>query len=353
MKSRGGNATRPLRLALLLSLLLTSLVVCSPASAARTDVIELANGDRLTCEVKRLDRGLLRVSTDSLGTVEIIWTDVVAMTSSQRLEVETNSGARYLGPIEPVPESPGTLRIEDGAGGAQVPMRDVVRITPIESTFLERLDGSFDLGLSLARANDARDLSVGLRASTRKQKWRRSLEVTSLVSEQDGAEPTDRANAVYTANRFLGERRFTFLRGQGEHNDELAVDWRAVAAAGFGRYQMQTNTSELAWATGLAVNREKLQGVEGADTSLEGLLGVTYGFFRLHSPEVDVQTNLIVYPSLSESGRLRAEASVLARQEVVKDFFFGLTALWSHDNQPPLGSAETDWALTTSLGWSW
>ena len=49
-------------------------VVCSVAgvreafAAAKTDVVELVNGDRITCEIKKLDRGKLSVKTDGLGT---------------------------------------------------------------------------------------------------------------------------------------------------------------------------------------------------------------------------------------------------------------------------------------------
>ena len=41
------------------------------ALAAKTDVVTLKNGDRITGEVKRLDRGRLRYSTDDMGTIYI------------------------------------------------------------------------------------------------------------------------------------------------------------------------------------------------------------------------------------------------------------------------------------------
>ncbi|MFQ5936542.1 MAG: hypothetical protein ACE5LB_09050 [Acidiferrobacterales bacterium] len=41
--------------------------------AAKTDKVELMNGDVITCEIKSLQRGVLRVSTDSMGTLDIEW----------------------------------------------------------------------------------------------------------------------------------------------------------------------------------------------------------------------------------------------------------------------------------------
>jgi hypothetical protein len=46
------------------------------AWARKTDVVTMANGDRVTCEIKTLDRGMLEVSTDSWGTISIEWEEV-------------------------------------------------------------------------------------------------------------------------------------------------------------------------------------------------------------------------------------------------------------------------------------
>jgi len=44
---------------------LAGLLSCAPAAAGkRTDVVTLRNGDRITGEVKRLDRGQLEFKTD-------------------------------------------------------------------------------------------------------------------------------------------------------------------------------------------------------------------------------------------------------------------------------------------------
>ena len=44
-----------------------------PAHAEKTDIVVLANGNIVTGEVKSLEFGTLRYSTDSMGTVKIDW----------------------------------------------------------------------------------------------------------------------------------------------------------------------------------------------------------------------------------------------------------------------------------------
>jgi hypothetical protein len=73
------------------------LCLAPAAQAAKTDVARLINGDDVTGEIKSLEFGELRYSTDSMGTVSIEWEEVLALTSDQALQVEVSSGARYFG----------------------------------------------------------------------------------------------------------------------------------------------------------------------------------------------------------------------------------------------------------------
>ena len=53
-------------------------LLCFDAIAAnKTDVVTFVNGDRLTGEVKSLERGRLRFKTDATDTISIEWDNVV------------------------------------------------------------------------------------------------------------------------------------------------------------------------------------------------------------------------------------------------------------------------------------
>jgi len=58
------------------------------ANAAKTDVIVLVNGDSITGEVKSLEFGALKYSTDSMGAVSVEWEEVVSIRSHQSLQIE-------------------------------------------------------------------------------------------------------------------------------------------------------------------------------------------------------------------------------------------------------------------------
>ena len=62
----------------------------------KTDVIILKNGDRITGEIKKMERGRLSLSTDSMRTVSIEWEDVERITSQYYFEIETTVGNKIL-----------------------------------------------------------------------------------------------------------------------------------------------------------------------------------------------------------------------------------------------------------------
>ena len=67
------------------ALLLETCLICILATMflqgrGKLDTILLKNGDTITGEIKRLDRGILSVSTDFMGTIGIEWRGVLRLT---------------------------------------------------------------------------------------------------------------------------------------------------------------------------------------------------------------------------------------------------------------------------------
>ena len=56
-----------------LAAILVFLCLSLAAQAAKTDIVVLINGNDVTGEIKSLEFGELRYSTDSMGTVSIEW----------------------------------------------------------------------------------------------------------------------------------------------------------------------------------------------------------------------------------------------------------------------------------------
>lgn len=66
-------------------------------AAQKTDVVTLQNGDRITDEIKRLERGRLEYSTDDMGMLNIEWDEIDVLTSVLTFEVELVVSDFFLG----------------------------------------------------------------------------------------------------------------------------------------------------------------------------------------------------------------------------------------------------------------
>ena len=102
----------------------------------------------------------------------------------------------------------------------------------------------------------------------------------------------------------------------------------------------------------MGYTREQFQAADDPRNSAEAVAGVTYDFFLFDDPEVDVSTQAYVVPSLTQGGRLRVEIKSDLRIEIISDFFLGLSLVESYDSQPGEFASKNDFAIFTSVGWT-
>jgi hypothetical protein len=136
----------------LLAPCLAGLLASTAYGAAKTDVVVLKNGDRLTGDVEQLERGRLQLKTDDLGTVEIEWDKVASVAAIAPFDVDDMRGNRFLGSLVPGPQG-GQLLVVWKGRTETVELLDVVRMRRLDTSFWRRLDGSLDVGASYTSAS--------------------------------------------------------------------------------------------------------------------------------------------------------------------------------------------------------
>ena len=333
--------------------LFVAALVCaaSPALAEKTDVVHLENGDRIVGEIKQVDRGRLKYSTDFMGTIFIEWNHITGLVSNQSLQFEDDGGEKFFGTLEE-PTEPDTLRIMSAGVSVNVPFNHIVRINPIKQTVIARIDGNINLGFSFTKGSNVAQLTLDAAANYRTRKFlaRTSFNTITTVEED---ETTDRADLVFAYTRFHKHRKLTTGTLAFQRNDELNIDLRVIVSGTTGKYMFQSNNSFLLLAGGLAVNRENFVGDQATQDSLEGVFNLVHSYFRYDDPETDFTTSLSVFPSLTESGRYRYEFDTSLMREIVNDFNIKLTGYVSFDNGSTDDEAsDTDYGLVLTLGWT-
>ena len=323
-----------------------------PGHAAKTDVVTLINGNAITGEIKVLDFGALRYSTDSMGTVSIDWEDIVGITSDQNLQVELTNGTKYFGKLEASDED-FSIRVRTASAEVDVRTQRVVRITPIEQQekFWQNLDGSFSLGFQTQKSSEVTTSNVNIDVFRRARTYLVGLKLNSAVTDQPTEETKARQSSEVNYQRFRANRWFTDWFSRWERNDEQGISGRTAVGGAVGRYILQTNRNLLSVTGGVQAARTSYLGEDESTTEAEGRIEVRY-LRRTLIPEASVTFTTKIYPLLEDLTQFRAESDLSFRREFLDDFFLDLTIGHSYLSDPPTDGSSSDYNVTTSLGYS-
>ncbi len=328
------------------------IVFSMPAIAAdKTDVVIIVNGDRLTGEMKSLERGKLRFKTAATDTISIEWDDVASLSSNQNIQVETENGDRYLGHLSVATEQKRII-VETGSGPVDLDAERIVLMTPIEAKGIDRLDGDITAGYNFAKANEVQQFQFGLDIDFRTETRIFSLDIDVITSDSKDNESSQRQSLAINYIRLRPNRWVSGAMIGLERNDELGLDLRTSIGVGGGRILRQSNRMTLQIVGGLQVSRENVSGDMSDEDTLEAFAKLNWDWFRFDSPELDLSTNIEIIPNLTDTGRVRAEFEIKLKWEMVEDLFWQLSFYDSFDSDPIVVDAEkNDYGIITSLGW--
>jgi hypothetical protein len=322
--------------------------------AQRTDVVILNNGDRITGEIKKLERGKLEYKTDDAGTIYIDWAKIDYISSIEQFDIELGTGVRYIGSIE-MAEEEAKLVVVTSDLRFNLDLFSIVRIYPLEASFWKRVKGYLEVGFSYERANHKVEGKLGGEVSYRGEKWLTKLNGSSYYNQQDqteGISRISRNDVSLTGQRILKNRWSAALMTTHEQNDELNLDYRALIGGAFGRFFIQDNKHFLGTYIGLSATRERYSDSEDIGYNAEGLLNIQYEAFRFDTPKLDFITSLSAFPSLTTRGRVRMNFSARLSYEIFKDFHITLDGKYNYDSKPPGGEARKhDYSIDTGISW--
>lgn len=350
----------PRNLRLLAGLLPAILCLAGRVHAQKTDVIRLVNGDEITGEIKGVSLGKLDYSTDDAGRLSIKWTKVLRVTSVHYFEVEVSSGRKYFGQLRPGSEDGQVVVVLDRSDTLAIAR--IVRVVPLNTGFVDRLQAYLDVGFSLAKANKALTLNVNTELAYRGPKWGVKVEGHSYFQNQESADPSTRNDGTLVAQRFFPRRWQALAILRAEQNDQLGLLLRATTGGGAAYVLKQTNRATLNVSAGVVVTRERFATADttpGASpdtlkSNLEGLVSASWSVFRLDSPKLDFSTSVYAYPSISTLGRVRGELTLRVKYEIFKDFYVGVNLTDNFDSKPlEAAASKNDYVTSITVGWSY
>jgi len=320
--------------------------------AEKTDTIYLVNGDRITGEIKRIEYGMLVYKTDALGTIDIKLEEVNTFYSKENYDIRLSNGYRMFGSIDTtsVPQSVNIVTANDRV---LKPLIEIVEITPIKNSFLQRMNGNVNLGYSYTKASTVSQITFNGELRYRAPRYDSGIKIGSIITDQDNADRSRKNDFSINTYRIISGRWYAGINAALQQNSELGLQRRLQAGVGGGYDLLHTNLNRLFTIGAVVINSEISSDTSLTSNSFEGLAKIEYRIYKLRSPKINVTTYFSAYPSFTVRKRIRTEFDVQAKIEIISDLYLSLSYYNDYDNKPASGEkAKTDWAIITSIGYS-
>ena len=332
------------------SLVISVLVLLAAAAPAQAQEYFIhANGDSINAEIKGFARGKLSYEIPGSSSASLEFDKVATLGSPEDWDIELTEQRQLFGSILPGAES-GTVRIATVSDTVVVAISEIVKMTNVNKTLWSRFDGYLELGFNYAKANNATNLNFATKVDYRAPKWIFGLGFDSRFQDQDDAESFKRNLATLNATYLLPKTWYVGAFTQLEQNQQLDLDLRFLLGAIGGRDFLQSKRVEWNWLVGVLSNREEYTGLE-ATNSAEALLGTRFSWFTFGDFENDLSTILYVYPSITESERVRVDFDISYRQDLFGDLYLRFSFYDQYDSQPPPGANDNDYGTSIAVGW--
>jgi hypothetical protein len=315
-----------------------------------TDIIYLNNGDRITGNIKELDRGRLRLRTRTMDTVYINWVNVKSIDSDKFQRIAKTDGSFVYGRLQPSGEQAG-LTVVDDSDAVDVPVKSVasMRALRVNESLWARLEGDVRAGADYKKATDIVNVNVASNIRLREPSYEIGLGFDWNETRRSDGNDASRAQLFGDYTRLRANRWFWKASASLERNDELALKLRSLASGSVGRYLWQTPTVRWEINGGVAANVETDLNDEEV-VSAEGLVSSSFDVFILSIPVTRLTASVNLFPSITEQGRFRSNASLSLRHEIVQDVFLELQYYDTYDNRPAENGEKRDLGVITSIG---
>jgi len=318
---------------------------------AQDDTLIFKNKNIIIGDIKKMGQGVLYIETDySDADFSIEWIDVAEIYSAKDYIISLNNGERIITKLETNPEDKSKLLLDDNGKKIIVSVNDIVYIQPLKKNFIDKLNASLDLGYSLTKANNLRQLSLRSNIGYLTNKWSSDASFDAVNSAQDSIETTQRIDAYIGYNYFIGRRWYALINVGFLQNTEQKLNLRSTPQIGMGNYIIQTNAMYCGIFGGGAWNIENYTDPdEPLKNSMEAYLGSELNLFDIG--DLNLLTKISVYKSITESGRWRSDFKFDLKYDLPLDFYIRLGYTYNYDNRPVEGGSTSDYVFQTTFGW--
>jgi hypothetical protein len=340
--------------------LISALVLTSPLFArTNTDVLVMKNGDRMTCQVKGLDAGVLYVSFDYIdGTASVQWSKVARLESNQLFIVTTEDGSVYTGtlntPETPVGQPVKIQILETSEKEVVLNSPQIVGMSETSEKFWQRFNGQLNLGVIYSKGNESTQYNFGSQTAYLRERWSAQASLNSTLSVSSGTSASTRNSLDLNGSHLLPWNNY-FYSGLGSFLQSSAqgITLQTTIGGGLGRYLKDTNQTKISVLAGVAwqgTNYQPSIVSVGNQNLAAAVVSADVNLFRFSKTNLSVTATLL--PALSEPGRIHFNTNASYYVKLFSNLKWNVSFYGNWDNRPPAGFSGSDYGSSSGLSWT-
>ena len=317
---------------------------------AQKDSIKLKNSDILIGEIKSMDKSVLIFKTAySDSDFKIKWLQLDEIYSKRYFVIELESGERISSTINSIPGKSGKINLDAGVNAFEEDLSEIVYMDPLGKNFLSRLKLAVDLGITLTKANNLRQVTSGFNGSYLANKWSSSGYFNLVYSRQDGIADVRRVDGSLDFIYHL--KNDWFLQAEADYlgNDEQKLNLRSTYKFGTGYFFRRNNQMFFGAGSGLAYTIESYTDDTPSKNSSEFYAGLAFNKYDIG--DLSLVSNIVYYLGISETGRQRVDLNFNMKYDLPYDFYIKASITYNFDSRPATGASKSDYVTQTSVGW--
>jgi hypothetical protein len=316
------------------------------AASSKINTVYFQHGDRLTGELVSLDKGILKLKTNDVGTVSIEWQNVDSLCILNPLRILKHNGGILYGRLYPSGKNKVSIVVDVEGRKSEIELVSIVELIQLKEKLISRLSGTLSAGFNYTKASEVSQLDFSGNIDYKGEKTIFSANY-SIVLTDDGSKTTQRQSGGASSDRLMLNNWSAQSKLLAETNSEFQLDLRTSFNSSVSYNFIRSNSQLLQAGGGFSLNREFSGDL--AQNNIEGLVGLKYSLFIMDSPKVSFDFEGFLLPGLNRFGRVRSEINTDFKWEMFKDFYLKGSLFFSSDNEPLSGvDVRTDWG--TSLG---
>jgi hypothetical protein len=336
-------------------------VLLAPPLHAReqTDVLVMKNGDRMTCEIKGLDAGVLYVSFDYIdGTVPVDWSKVARLESDHLYVVKAENGSVYTGKLNTRENGAGRpvqiVVVESRQQETVIERAQVVQMVPTSEKIWQRFNGEISFGSTYTKGNQSTQYTLGSQTEYVRERWKAQASFDSTFSSSTGTNTTTH-NSLDLGARHLFPWNNWFYAGLGTflQSSEQNITLQSTLGFGVGRYIRNTNRTIISVLGGMAWQNTKYQTSFvplGKQNIAAALISLEIRAFKFSRTNLNLTAALL--PAASDPGRFFFNTRDSYYIKLFKNLKWNVSFYGNWDTRPPPGFSGGDYGTSSGLSWT-